>query len=151
MTSDVPYPWGLYQELQSRLDSCGRVTGAVWGMEYGLDRLLATAEGGDVPAADLQQEITKAVASAHWTERNRARLRRKYYAPADGIQPSIEAQVLAQIKLREIQDGVAAADWKVLLAVAFGFTYEQIAAGPRTTTVSAVRTRVSRLRARLRG
>lgn len=56
--------------------------------------------------------------------------------------------MMARARLAEIRGSVNAAEWALLIAVAAGFAYEQIAA--RTgVAAGGIRTRISRLRTRL--
>ena len=56
--------------------------------------------------------------------------------------------MLARARLAEIRSAVSAPEWALLIAVAAGIAYDEIAAS-RGIAAGGVRTRVSRLRARL--
>ena len=80
-------------------------------------------------------------------ERNHARLRRKYLR--HDPEPHTERGMLASARLAEIRSSVSAEEWGLLTAVAAGRTCHEMATDPGVTAGS-VRTRISRLRARLR-
>ena len=79
-------------------------------------------------------------------ERNRARLRRICLQQSPEQHP--EQFILAKLRLREIYNSVTADEWELVNAVANGISYREIAASLGVTTGS-LRTRLSRLRARL--
>jgi hypothetical protein len=84
------------------------------------------------------------MATGSWVERNHARIRRKYFRPEQD--PNAERRILARVRLAEIRANVSAAEWSLLVAVAVGVGYQEMAG----MTVGGTRTRMARLRARLR-
>lgn len=143
--ADLPFPWCIYAEHQSKAVACGRLTDRSWGLENGLNHFLTAVESGSVPQNqdEFQRGVERAVATGSWVERNHARLRRKYIRPEHN---HAERRVLARILLAEIRTSMSAAEWSLLLAVAAGVAYNEIAG----MTPGSARTRVARLRARLR-
>jgi DNA-directed RNA polymerase specialized sigma24 family protein len=115
-----------------------------------MNHFLSVLESGSTPAdvSDFRRSLQTAVATGAWNERNRARLRRKYLEVSGIEDRREERQVLAQIRLGEMQAVVKPVDWEVLLDVADGFTYAELAAA-RGISNGSIRTRVSRLRSRL--
>ena len=79
-------------------------------------------------------------------ERNRARLRRVYLQ--QDPEQHAEQFILARLLLTEIYNSVSTDEWELVNAVANGISYREIAAS-RGITTGSLRTRLSRLRARL--
>jgi hypothetical protein len=143
--ADLPFPWCIYAEHQSKAATCGRITDRSWGIENGLNNFLTAVESGSIPQnqAEFQSGVDRAVATGSWVERNHARLRRKYLRPE---QEHAERRVLARVRLAEIRGTVSAAEWGLLMAVAAGVAYNEMAG----MTAGGARIRIARLRARLR-
>lgn len=143
--ADLPFPWCVYAEHQSKAAACGRITDWSWGIENGLTNFLTAVESGSIPEnqEEVQRGVNRAVETGSWVERNHARLRRKYLWPQ---QDHAEQRVLARVRLAEIRGSVSAAEWGLLIAVAAGVAYHEMTG----TTAGSARTRVARLRARLR-
>jgi len=141
----LPFPWCIYAGHQSEAAACGRITDRSWGIENGLTNFLTAVESGSLPEnqAEFQSTVDRSVATGSWVERNHARLRRKYLQPDH---EHAERRVLARIRLSEIRSRVSAAEWKLLLAVAAGVAYHEMAG----MTAGAARVRIARLRARFR-
>ncbi|MBZ5666808.1 MAG: hypothetical protein LAO30_19660, partial [Acidobacteriia bacterium] len=80
--ADLPFPWCVYAEHQSKAAACGRITDRSWGIENGLTKFLTAVESGSIPNQDeFQRDVNRAVDTGSWVERNHARLRRKYLRP----------------------------------------------------------------------
>jgi hypothetical protein len=139
------FPWCIYAEQQSKAARCGRMTDRSWGIENGLTNFLTAVESGGLPnnEAEFERGVERAVATGSWVERNHARLLRKYVQPGPD---QTEDRMLDHIRLAELRESVNAAEWTLLMAVAAGVAYHEIAG----MTAGAARTRVARLRARLR-
>ena len=77
---DLPFPWNIYKENQSKAARCGRITDRVWGIENGLNSFLTTVESssGITDPQEFQNGIDRAMATGSRVERNRAKLRREY-------------------------------------------------------------------------
>ena len=146
--ADLPFPWCVYAEHQSKAARCGRITDRSWGIENGLTNFLTAVESDGIPAnqAEFQRGVDRSVATGSWVERNHARLRRTYLRPE---QEHAERRMLARIRLAEIRGNVSAADGGLLIALAAGVAAHEMAAAAGVTAGS-VRIRVARLRARLR-
>jgi hypothetical protein len=142
--TDLPFPWCVYAEHQTKAAACGRITDRSWGIENGLTKFLTAVESGSIPNQDeFQRGVNRAVDTGSWVERNHARLRRKYLRPQNHHS---EQRVLARVRLAEIRDSVSLTEWGLLMAVAAGVAYHEMTG----TTAGSARTQVARLRARLR-
>jgi hypothetical protein len=147
--AELPFPWCIYEEHQAKAAQCGRISDQSWGIENGLTNFLAAVESTSLPANpdEFRSSLDRTIATGSRVERNRARLRRKYLRPDP--EPNAERQMLARAGLAEIRRSVSAAEWGLLIAQAAGLAAHEIAAAPGATAGS-VRTRIARLRARLR-
>lgn len=142
--ADLPFPWCVYAEHQSKAAACGRITDWSWGIENGLTKFLTAVESGSIPNQDeFKSGVNRAVDTGSWVERNHARLRRTYLQPQ---YHHSEQGVLARVRLAEIRDRVSPAEWDLLMAVAAGVAYREMTG----VTTGGARTQVARLRARLR-
>ena len=47
--ADLPFPWCIYAEHQSKAAACGRITDRSWGIENGLTNFLTAVESGSIP------------------------------------------------------------------------------------------------------
>jgi hypothetical protein len=147
--AELPFPWSLYAEHQSKAARCGRISDKSWGIENGLTNFLTAVDSSSIPANpdEFRSSLDRTIATGSRVERNRARLRRKYLRPDP--EPNPERQMLARARLAEIHRSVSAAEWVLLIGQAAGLAAHEIAAAPGATAGS-VRTRIARLRARLR-
>jgi hypothetical protein len=147
--AELPFPWSIYAEHQSKAARCGRISDKSWGIENGLTNFLTAVDSSSIPANpdEFRRSVDRAVATGSWVERNRARLRRKYLR--QDPEPHAEPQMLARARLAEIRSNVSAAEWELLIAQAAGLAAHEIAAAPGATPGS-IRTRIARLRVRLR-
>jgi hypothetical protein len=129
--------WGAYARLQEKLARRGRVDDRTWGLEAGLNRLLAAG----LPA---EEDLHRTIRSESRKERHRTKLRRTYLTD-EASTGMLEHVVAARRRLRGIESRFPANDWILLRAVGEGHTYEEIA---RIAKVSpgALRARVLRLR-----
>lgn len=143
--AELPFPWCVYAEHQSKAARCGRVTDQSWGIENGLNKFLTAVDSDSKPEnqTEFRTGVERAISTGSWVERNHARLRRKYLRPAH---EHAERRALAGVRLAEIRGSVNAAEWALLMAVAAGVAYHEMA----DVTAGSARTRVARLRARLR-
>ena len=142
--AELPFPWCVYAEHQSKAATCGRITDRTWGIENGLTRFLTAVESGSIPTKDeFQSNINRAVDTGSWVERNHARLRHRHLRPQNH---NSEQRVMARVRLMEIRNSVNPAEWRLLMAAAAGVAYQDMS----ETTAGSARTRVARLRARLR-
>lgn len=143
--AELSFPWCIYAKHQSKAAASGRIDDRSWGSENGLNNFLDAVESGGIPEnnKEFQLGVDRAVATGSWVERNHARLRHKYILPENA---HAERQLLARVHLAEIRAGVSPEEWNLLLAVAEGVAYQEMAG----VTPGSARTRVARLRARLR-
>lgn len=143
--ADFPFPWCVYAEHQTQAARCDRLTDRSWGTENGLNSLLKAVESGSVSQdhKEFQTKIERATATGSWLERNHARLLRKYVRLEEN---DAEQRLLDRICVREMQNHVNPAEWTLLMAITAGVAYCEIAG----MSSGAARTRIARLRARLR-
>jgi DNA-directed RNA polymerase specialized sigma24 family protein len=135
----VPKGWAAYARLQAKLSATATTDSRTWGLEAGLDRFLDLA-GREIPR---DADIDRAVQSESRRERYRARLR-SIRCAADI--PSVpEDAVEARRSLRALRDATTPNDWALLLAVADGCDYGEVAAS-LGVTAGQLRVRVMRLR-----
>ncbi len=137
---DLPHPWGAYACLQTKLARRQRVDDLSWGLDAGLNLLLA---GPEQPLGDA--EVRRTVRSENRRERHHARLRRIHLPPEDYFADP-EGAFAARQALRAAQVLVANDDdWALLCAVGEGYDYGEIAAA-RGVSTGQLRVRVLRLR-----
>lgn len=158
--AELPFPWNIYEEKQKKLLRSHRVNESTWGLERGLDTLLAAVAKDEV-GPEIERDFDRAVASRRWTERNRARLRRKYlqtppefdpipqHHPASFSPRPVENQLYARIRTSRMRENVSPREWQILLGAAAGHECQAIA-GVCGGSAGSIRTALSRLRARLR-
>ena len=146
--SSLLFPWSIYRENQSKAARCNRITNRFWGIENGLNNFLtAVASSSDITdPQEFQNSIDRAIATGARVERNRTQLRLKYLR--QDPECHAERHMLARARFAEIRGAVNAAEWALLVALAAGIPSYEIAAS-RGITVGCLRTRLSRLRARL--
>jgi hypothetical protein len=132
--AELPLPWSAYLRLQSQLDHNICIDDRNWGLEAGLNRILAA------PVSTVSDDdVTRAVSSEARRERNRAVLRRKYLVQCEETRDP-RKMLEARSNLRAIRSLVSSSDWAVLLALGEGSEYRELgASGP-------LRVRVLRLR-----
>jgi hypothetical protein len=161
--AELPFPWNVYEEKQNQLMRSQRITSHIWGIETGLDKLLTDVETGSIPIdqTDLEREVQKNISSADWTERNRARLRRTYLPPVPELDPApqrhpaafsaseVEGHLHSRILLIELRRQMTSTEWTLIVRVASGFDCNELAQASGSTAGN-IRTRLSRLRARLK-
>jgi hypothetical protein len=159
---DLPFPWNIYEDNQKKLNRSYRITDRTWSIESGLAKLLTAVESGGISAdQEVKNSVDRAIASAFWTERNRARLRRKYLPPVPELDPEpqrhpsafssceSEARMLARVRLLEIRRRVSSDEWWLIIGAASGYTCNELAEGS-SATPGAIRTKLSRLRSQLK-
>jgi hypothetical protein len=151
------------EEKQKQLVRSQRITSHTWGIETGLNKLLADVQSGTIPIdqTDLEREVQKNISSADWTERNRARLCRKYLPSVPELDPDpqrhpaafsaseVEGHLHARIRLIELRRQMTSAEWILIVRVASGFDCNELAQDSGFTAGN-IRTKLSRLRARLK-
>jgi hypothetical protein len=161
--AELPFPWNIYEAKQKQLKRSHRLTDQTWGIENGLNALLTAVESGTVSKnpEDAQRDLDRDIASRIWTERNRARLRRKYIKPAPemDLQPQRhpasfspaepEGRVHASIQVAQIRGSMTSTEWNLIVRATEGFDCNEMA---REDGVSAgsIRIRLSRLRSRFK-
>jgi hypothetical protein len=142
--AELPHPWRLYAQLQSQLSRNFCVDDQVWGIEAGLDLILATPPDIPPPAND---NILRVVNSTRRREQRRSRLRLLYLRP-DEDRPDLEQALFARSELRRITSQLHGRDWYCCTLSPSGEDYAQVASKLKSKP-GAVRVRVLRLRRQL--
>jgi len=127
-------PWDAYVRLQTSLDDITEVNNRSWGIEAGLDAILA---GAAAPS-----NLPTIVATAERRERHRARLRRTF---SKALWPVVDqpAAIEARVELGQIQRLLPSADWQLMSSVASGMDYRSLA--KNGATPGSLRIRVMRI------
>ena len=139
------FPWNIYEAKQKQLKRSHRLTDQTWGIENGLNALLTAVESGSLSENqdDAQREVERNIASRIWTERNRARLRRKYIRPDPETDPrpqhhpasfspaETEVRLHAIIRVSQIRSDMTSAEWNLIVRVTEGFDCPGDGAGIR--------------------
>ena len=131
------HPWSAYERLQEKLARRRHVDDHTWGLEAGLNRLLAR----DLPAAE---DVDRAVRSASRKERYRIQLRRVHLAVEDRT-GNPEDALISRCCLRLLLAQITPKEWALLRAVGEGYKYKEIAVVERVAP-GTLRARVLRLR-----
>ena len=161
--AELPFPWNIYEAKQKQLKRSHRLNDQTWGIENGLNALLTAVESGSLSKNqdDAQRDIDKAIASRIWTERNRARLRRKYIKLAPEMDPQpqrhpasfspaeTEARLHASIRVSQIRSSMTSTEWNLIVRVTEGFDCHEIALDSGVSAGN-IRTKLSRLRSRFK-
>ena len=140
--ADLPDPWGAYARQQQELSQKSQVDDKAWGLEAGLNLILATDPALNSPSQDA---IDRAVASCARLERYRARLRAIHLNHEEPTGNADLKAIEALQSLQLIESRVADDDWVLLCEVAEGNEYAEVAAH-RDATAGSLRARVFRLR-----
>src|SRR3990172_12962263 len=122
--ADLPHPWDAYARRQEELSRKSLVDGQAWGLEAGLNLILASDPAVNPPS---QVEIDRTVASAARLERYRAVLRAQYLEEEPVDLGSSLRIIEARQMLRLIKKSVPNPDWVLLCEVAAGHEYREIA------------------------
>jgi DNA-binding NarL/FixJ family response regulator len=147
--SDVHYPWNIYANLQQLSSAHDRLSDTSWGIERALNTILELADRGEISADPgvLTEQVENAINSGSWNERDRVRIRGRHFESlTEHVVPSAEAVVL----LGELGGDLADEEWAIITAIADGVTYEELSR-EMGVSVRSLRTRVCRLRSRMRG
>jgi len=150
----IPHHWHAYARLQSRL-AASRCVSHGSALEDALNVIHDPAFTAD---GVTELEIARAESTAWRRQRRRTRLLRNTHGAAldesvgtnegDVVTEStysLEGMLDAREALEQLAGKLRPQDWEVLLAVADGASYREVATHQRATVV-AIRTRVCRLR-----
>lgn len=154
---DIPHSWEAYARLQRRLSQTTCITTAA-----ALEAALNVVHRPDFRPEDFTDDVFKTVAdTAGRRERDHLQILRRHAAPQqtsrftmpDGSEDaavdvwpkSLDDQVHASRELARIEAMVPAADWELLIGVAVGGSYEELAIELASSS-GALRSRVCRLR-----
>jgi DNA-binding NarL/FixJ family response regulator len=146
---ELQYPWFLYAELQDGVSQTFHLTDAAWGNEAAMSYFLTTVQSGIIPPEpDFREALATARSTSAWNERNRARLRRMYLPAWEMGDIQEESHQLDRLLARKLRARLDPEDRVLLDELATGATYAEVAA-KRGVSPGSLRTRVSRLKARL--
>lgn len=143
----LPDAWAAYARLQARLSRRNELDPYTWGLENGLNLILARDLSAAGPSDD---DLRRAVTSEARKERDHAqRFLLESMDLEDAADPhDFEARMAARDVLTRIAARVREADSKLLGGLAEGHSYDEIATQLGGTTVN-LRTRALRLRREL--
>lgn len=140
--NELDVNWHEYARLQLQINRRRRVDATGWGVEAGLDHLLAQRGQGPQPTG----AATAAIERGKSRERHRARLRGWYFDPQQVDDPT--DQLHDRIRLHRLIAGVGGDDWTMLLATGLGYDSTAVAALV-LRKADAIRQRIARLRSKL--
>jgi len=154
--AEVPQPWGAYARLQSKLSTTTSVA-----FSDSLEAALNVIHQPGFHAEALAEgDMLRLAANAARQERHRSALRRQAQAvlldeetaarghdegDASTGAPSLDDQVHARRELQRIASDLPDGDWNLLVGIATGISYDELAASHQSTS-AALRSRVCRLR-----
>lgn len=124
MTEQLSEPWDAYLRLQSDLDATCQVSDWSWGLEAGLDAILAAVDKHEVKSEPT--DLKTIVASARRRERHRSRQRHIFAADLAPV-PDEPARCDAHILLGHMRRISAIRDWQLISGVGVGMEYKAIA------------------------
>jgi hypothetical protein len=134
------FPWNHYSRLQAELDN-PNISDRSWGVEAAMSRILA---GEFTDPLTINDDLDRAIASEQRRERHRAALRRRHLMIVESG-PHPEQHLVARAELRAAEGKMTPPKWRLLVAVAEGYDYTDLAAA-EGATLGALRARVFRLR-----
>lgn len=153
MTSpDLPAPWGVFHRLQT-VASCRRISPLARGRDEALTELPDTfgAAGCDPPDPDdIRRRFDVLCGNRAAKYRRRAQIDRRI---AGGTRATLADRHTHAVAVKELADlvrrAISDADWVIFRMLSEGFTYREVA-DRRGMTVEALKSRISRVRSRLR-
>ena len=140
--NELDVHWHEYLRLQLQVSQRRRVDAKGWGLEAGLDHLLAQRGLGQQPSGTA----IAATERGKSRERHRAQLRRWYFDPQQVDDPT--DQLHDRIRLHSLMARVGGDDRTILLATGFGCDSAAVAAFI-SRKPDSVRQRIARLRSKL--
>ena len=151
LCSPVSPIWQQYEALQNKSRKIRKLDSYAWAVEDQLDRALSLAQAAAPATEDgLAKSLKELRLNRIKKHSRRRRLLQKFVLP---VLPDVTENTLldriqlerAAMAFRSTNDG---SDWRILVSIARGADYGAIA-GREGTTVSALKSRVSRCRRRL--
>ena len=139
--AELPHPWDAYASYQNKLSKRSSVDDFTWGLENGLDKILACPSLADAPR---EKALRRVIASGA----RRSRYRKALIAQSadEVLTPSCEAGVEARSDIQHLQRVMCISDFRVLVAVGMGENQALIAEG-EGVAAPALRARLARARA----
>lgn len=141
--ADLPHPWAIYARLQNNLRRECQVGDRSWGIESGMNHILASVSG----APPAEEDVSKVIATSRRRERHRG-------ARRDPLLDDIVATahpdgaLTARRELGDIRRQVGDSNWDLLAAVGMGSSYKDISSST-SLAPGLIRVKVARLRAAL--
>lgn len=141
------YLWIRYADLQLRCCRSPQLDDHSWGLERALDHLLSSIENDSIPQTpqQLDSAIDRAIESGARLHRSRS-LGLRTWSQVDEQLTAVSIE--AEIEIRRLSEKLRPIDAQMLGAVGLGYSDREIA-DRVSSTPSAVRTRLSRLRTKL--
>jgi hypothetical protein len=147
--SKFDFAWRCYKNLQQRALDSQCLGDSSWGIERGLDYLIAAIGSDTVPQnpQTLEANLKRAMASGSRRERAHSSSLKTWLVSREAA--SIESEVDATAALARIVNAVAGPiDQQILYKTSLGYSDAEIAADLASTS-GAIRARISRLRRKL--
>ena len=139
--TDLPYPWSEYAHVQKRLSSRKAADDTAWGLEAAAGTLLANTDKQPEPGLPSTERV---IASGARRNRYVRRLHIEHsFLTESGSNPIVGLE--ARADLSRLHSALPDRDMTLLLALASGHEYAELAASNRTSS-QALRTRVTRVR-----
>ena len=147
--SKFAFAWRCYADLQQGAVRSHRSGDSLWGIERGLDYLIAAVSSDTVPTdpQTLEANVRRAMASGSRLERAHSSAMRKWLLPRN-ISASLEDEVDARAALGKIAHTMDSVEQQILFRTGLGYSDAEIAQEV-VSTPNAVRIRLLRMRRRL--
>jgi hypothetical protein len=148
--SKFAFAWRCYADLQQHALQSHRIGDCSWGLEQGLDYLIAAISSDTVPVNPqiLEANLKRAMASSSRLERAHSSARRTWLQPRSGT-ASIDNEVEASAALNKIAQVVTGSvEQQILFKTGLGYSDAEIA-HEFASTPNAIRIRLLRLRRKL--
>ncbi len=130
----IPQRWRVYAHLQNQASKARRADARSWGIEAGLNHLLA---------ADNDETYAAAIGATRRRETYREGIRRRMAEASEVVDPA--SSLDARLSLDALRRQIRPADWDLLCQVGIGMDYAEISPLHRCSP-GALRVRVLRLR-----
>lgn len=140
--AELPHPWDAYASYQNKLSKRSLVDDFAWGLESGLDKILAYPSPADAP---LDGTLVRTIASGARRHRYRKALIAKFVEAVEETPTPYEGGIEARSDIQHLQRVMCISDFRALVAVGLGENQALVAEG-EGITASALRARLRRAR-----
>jgi hypothetical protein len=140
--AELPHPWGAYASYQDKLSKTSSVDDYAWGLESGLDSILACPSPAEAPGDEV---IARTVASGARRSRYCKALIAKFAEAVMAPSPSDQGRIEARSDIQQLQRVLSIADFRMLVSVGQGVEQKLIAES-EGVSAPALRTRIARAR-----